>query len=260
MPDNSKISNRKDLKSMFRNGEIPTENHFHSLIDSTINKHDDGFLKNEDDGIVISANKPGRFISFFKQVDDLDSFFLVGHNTLQPESLTFRANGAGEDGKENDNTFYFHNNGSFGLGKRSDEAYRLDVKGFAGFEGRTGTYRRGTVPADGKWHTIVGNLDNCQALEVLARTGVKGKGRFAILHAIALSTYGHSKSSIRKTSAHYGFFWNKIRIRWKSNHTHSYALQIKTIRNYGGDADIFFTIGKLWDDELFLPHGKDYFY
>lgn len=251
MPSNTKICNRNDLKRLFRNGEIPTENHFHSLIDSTINKHDDGFLKNEEDGVVISAsNTTGRFISFFRNMDDLDSFFLVERDGQQPESLTFRAQNNEE--REN-NTFYFHTNGNLGLGKRSDDKFRLDVKGFAGFEGRTGTYRRGAVPADGKWHTVLNGLDNCQALEVVARTGLKGRGRFALLHAVAVSTYGHAKNTIRKTSAHYGFFWNKIKIRWKSHHTHDYALQLKTIRNYGDGVTIFFTIGKLWDDELFLP-------
>ena len=264
MPESTKIINRKDLKDLFRNGEIPTEYHFHSLIDSTINKHDDGFLKSEDDGIVISASKDAhRFISFFKNIDDLDSFFLVERDDQQPESLTFRSQQNSseqqiEDEKGDDHTFFFHTTGSLGLGKRSDKRYRLDVKGFAGYEGRSGTYRQGTVPANGQWQTLIGNLDNCQALEVVARTGIKGKGRFALLHAIALSTYGHSRNTIRKTSAHYGFFWNKIRIRWKSNHTHDYALQIKTIRNYGEGVNIYFTIGKLWDDELYLP--EEYYY
>ena len=258
MQANTRICNRNDLKKLFRNGEIPTENHFHSLIDSTINKHDDGFLKDEDDGIVISSsNDTGRFISFFKSIDDLDSFFLVERDGQQPESLTFRSQQDSNKNKDS-NTFFFHNTGSLGLGKRSDNKYKLDVKGFAGFEGRVGTYRRGTVPANGKWQTIIDNLDNCQAFEVVARTGLKGKGRFALLHAIALSTFGHSRNSIRKTSAHYGFFWNKLRIRWKSNHTHDYALQIKTIRNYGEEVNIYYTIGKLWDDELFLPGGYYY--
>src|SRR3954451_24864311 len=99
MPANTRICNRNDLKKLFRNGQIPTENHFHSLIDSTINKHDDGFLKDEDDGIVISAsNNTDRFISFFKNIDDLDPFFLVQRDGRQPESLTFRQE---QDNNEN---------------------------------------------------------------------------------------------------------------------------------------------------------------
>lgn len=256
--ENSKICNRQDLKKFFRNGEIPSENHFHSLIDSTINKHDDGFLKDEEDGIVISASpSSGRFISFYKDIDDLEPFFVVEKDDVKPESLIFKpiSDNKSDTNKED---FVFDANGSLGLGKKSDKKYKLDVKGFGGMEGRIGTFKQGWVPANGKWQTIVDKLDNCQAFEVVARTGLKGKGRFAILHAYALSTYGKSRNRIRRTSAHYGFFWNKLRIRWKSNHTHDYELQIKTNSNYGDDVKIYFTIGKLWDDALFLP--EEYYY
>ena len=251
-----KICNREDLKKFFRNGEIPSENHFHSLIDSTINKQDDGFSKDKERGLVIAAaTESDRLLTFYKQMNDLEPFFMIEKDELEPQSLRLRA-----DAVENpdEKSFFFSNEGSLGLGKRSEKSYRIDVKGFAAMTGRTGTFRQGKVPADGKWHTIVQNLDNCQAFEVVARTGKKSFGRFAILHAVALSAYGNSRSRIKKTSAHYGYFWNRIRIRWMSHHTHDYHLQIKTGSNYGENIDIYYSVGKLWDDELFLP--DEYYY
>jgi hypothetical protein len=78
------------------------------------------------------------------------------------------------------------------------------------------------------------------------------------MHALALSAFGRSRSKIRKTSAHYGYFWNKLNLRWKGNSTHDYELQLRTNSNYGDDADIYYQISKLWDDECFLP--STYFY
>jgi hypothetical protein len=117
---------------------------------------------------------------------------------------------------------------------------------------------QGQVPSDGKWHSIIEGLDNCQAFEIIARTGKKSFGKFAILHAYALSAFGRSRNRIRKVSAHYGSFWNKIGIRWKSKGTHDYALQLRTNRNYGKDVYIYYKVSKLWDDEKFLP--DEYYY
>lgn len=253
---NNKFVNREDLKKFFRNGEIPTENHFHSLIDSTINKQDDGFLKDKDRGLVIaSASGSDRLITFYKQLNDLDPFFIIEQDGQDQESLKIRP-GVSENPDER--SLFINATGGVGIGKRSDEKYRLDVKGFQGATGRVGTFRQGKVPADGQWHTIVQNLDNCQAFEIVARTGKKSYGKFAMIHAIAVSAFGNSRNKIRKTSSHYGYFWNKIRIRWLSHDTHDYHLQIKTNSNYGNDVDIYYSIGKLWDDELLMP--QEYYY
>jgi hypothetical protein len=87
----------------------------------------------------------------------------------------------------------------------------------------------------------------------MARTGLKGSGRFAIMHAIALSAYGHSRSRIRRTCAHYGFFWNKLKLRWKGS-THNYSLQLRSNSNFGSGVPIHYSITRLWDDEEVI-HG-----
>jgi hypothetical protein len=264
MSDFEKIKSRSrdDLKKFFRNGEIPSENHFCTLIDSMINKQDDGFSRDEENGMIISSTvETGRFLTLFKNIDDLDPFFILEKDDKEDPALRLSP-AAGkrpipaDDHQKNgvdEKSIFFHATGNVGLGKRSDERYKLDVKGFAAMESRVGTYKQGHVPANGQWQTIVANLDNCQAFEVVARTGIKDSGRFAIVHALALSTYGKSSSRIRRTAAHYGFFWNRLRLRWKSNKTHDYELQIKTGRNYGEGVQIYYQITRLWDDLSFLP-------
>jgi hypothetical protein len=255
----SKIYSREDLKHFFRNGEIPTENHFANLIESMLNKQDDGFSKDDENGLIIaSRGSSNKFVTLYKNIDDLNPFFYIEKDERETAALRFTPSLDKNEEKEEQNSFFFHVNGSVGIGARSNGAYKLQVNGFAGFEGRVGTYVQGQVPSDGNWHSIIEGLDNCQAFEIIARTGKKGSGKFAILHAHALSAFGRSRSRIRKVSAHYGSFWNKIRIRWKSKGTHDYALQLRTARNYGKDVYIHYKVSKLWDDEKFLPEAYYY--
>lgn len=256
-----KVYGREELKQYFRNGVMPTENHFGYLIDSTINKQEDGFSKDEDNGLVIAAlGESKRLVSFYRAMDDLEPFFYVEKDEqefpglrLQPNNHTSNDNNA----KQEEQSFFFHMDGNMGVGKKSDPRFKMDVNGFTGMQGRMGTYKAGTVPADGKWHPVIQDLDNCQAFEVVARTGRKGTGRMALMHAVALSTYGSSRNKIRQSCAFYGFCWNKIKLRWKGS-THNYALQLRTNSNYGEGVNIYYSITRLWADELFLP--DEYYY
>lgn len=255
----NKIFSREDLKRFFRNGEIPTENHFSNLIDSTINKQDDGFSKDDENGLIISSRGSSKkFVTLYKNIDDLNPFFYIEKDEREIGALRFTPSGDKNEEKEEENSFFFHENGSVGIGTRSNEEFKLKVNGFVGLQGRVGTYAQGQVPSDGSWHSIIEGLDNCQAFEIIARTGKKGFGKFAILHAHALSAFGKSSNRIRKVSAHYGSFWNKIGIRWKSKGTHDYSLQLRTNRNYGKDVYIHYKVSKLWDDEMFLPEAYYY--
>ncbi|WP_020570424.1 hypothetical protein [Neolewinella persica] len=116
----------------------------------------------------------------------------------------------------------------------------------------------GQVPGDGEWHSILSNLNGVNAFEVVARIdGPKGRGKYAMTHAIALSTFGGkgSRSRITKTRAYYGWFWNRIELKWAGN-TEDYSLKVRTRRHYGlADegkiSQIKFHITNLWDDGLF---------
>lgn len=260
----NKMHTREDLKKFFRNGGIPTENHFSNLIDSMINKQDDGFSKDDENGLRLSSRGNSRkLITLYKNMDDTTPFFFIEKDEQDIAGLRFTAaenadKKKGGKTREEENSFFFHVNGSLGLGTRSNKDYKLQVQGFAAMEGRVGTFLQGDIPANGRWHTIIDGLDNCQAFEVMARTGKKGFGKFAILHAYALSAFGKSRSKITKTSAYFGFFWNKIGIRWKSNGTHDFALQLRTNCNYGHDIKIHYKVTRLWDDDQFL-NDKHYY-
>ncbi|MCZ8286188.1 MAG: hypothetical protein O9353_12105 [Bacteroidia bacterium] len=222
-------------------------------------QQDDGVSKDEENGYIISPlGSSNRLITFYKNMDQMEPFFYVDRDSHQSASLRFTSGTSAADEKQSENASTFlHQDGSVGFGKRCESDLRAEFKGFAGMEGRKGTYRHGDVPADGKWHKVAEDLDNCQAFEVMARTGKKGSGKFSIMHAIALSAFGKSSSSIRKTRAYYGFFWNKLNLRW-SGTTHNYCLELRANRNYGKGVNIYYNIAKLWDDELFLK-GEEYY-
>lgn len=254
-----KIFDRISLKDFFKNGTIPNEKHFSFLIDSMINKQDDGFNKDSENGLILSTTGISKkILTIFKKVDDLDPFYFIEVDENGSYSLKLKPNLDLSEEELAKKSFFFNENGSLGIGERKEEGIKLNVAGFASFEGRTGNYRKGMVPADGKWHPIVSNLNNCHAFEIIARTGKRTTGRFSIIHATALSTFGKSSNKIKKTTAYYGSFLNKLNLRWKSYGTYNYELQLKSNRNYGDNTQIYFRVTDLWDDKLFLP--EEYFY
>lgn len=144
----------------------------------------------------------------------------------------------------------FGNDGKIGVGTFSPRT-NLEVKGTLGAETKIGTYKISSVPADGKWHDLLRNLDDYSAFEVMAQVGKPKTGRHALLHALALSTFGRSKNIIKTTQAWYKWWWwwSKIKMRWAGD-THDYKLQIKTKSNYGEGVKINFHITQLWSSEI----------
>lgn len=259
MADNEikKLHGRAELIEYFRNGRIPNETHFKSLIDSVIIQHDDGISKDEENGYSItSLGTSSKLITFYKNIDRLEPFFFVEKDLLDKPSLKFRSDTLKSEATDEEKSFYFHNDGSLGIGNKSKNSFKLDVNGFTASKGRTGTYNeKKEIPANGEWHDITPELDNCQVFEIVARAGIKHSGKFSIMHATALSAFGKSRSKIRKTRAYYGSFWsfwNKLNLRWYGT-THSYKLQMRSDSNFGPGAMIYYTICELWDDELFVP-------
>jgi len=131
------------------------------------------------------------------------------------------------------------------------------------------------IAADGKWHNVFEkSLSGFQAYEIIASVkGRPGEGRYCLLHAIAVSTFGASYPKISKTCAYYGKWWNKISIRWESRakaieepekdrwwhnlpffkgnkNPRKYNLQMKTKSNYGDDKYISLRISNLYDGNL----------
>ncbi|HMC98538.1 MAG TPA: hypothetical protein VKH37_00245, partial [Ferruginibacter sp.] len=216
---NEKNLRRKDLEEKFKDGTIPKEADFKSLINSMINKQDDGFSKDENNGFEIKITKPKskKFISLYKDLNSPEVFFSIekdDHGTaliLNPLGDDDEADMIGNESIEDSalhKSFYFDTEGKLGIGKMPEDHMKLEVEGFVGMRGRVGTYKIGVAEANGRWQPIIEGLSNCKAFEVVARAGKVNTGKFALLHATALATFGPKKSRIRKSSAHYGWFWN----------------------------------------------------
>jgi hypothetical protein len=274
MDDNKTNYNRENLRNLFKNGLIPSEKDYALLIESTINKLDDGFSKNEVDGLKITkAANSEKLISFYTEIDEDDAAFSIQLNQTPKPGIAITAFNNQKEYTDienklpqpsydplqyNSKSFCFDADGNVGIGRLSNDNYKLDVNGFAGFGGRIGNITS-KIPADGKWHPIITNLNNCQAFEIIASTGKKEKGRFAILHAIALSAFGgkKAKGKINKTSSYYGFCWNKISLKWTGS-AKNYALQMRTGRNYGDNVFIIYYITELWNNR-FYPDPSYYY-
>lgn len=54
------IFNRSTLKGFFQKGKVPTEAHFTNLIDSTLNKLDDGIAKTVEHGLKLAPAVEGQ--------------------------------------------------------------------------------------------------------------------------------------------------------------------------------------------------------
>lgn len=237
------INDREQLKKFFKNGMLPTENHFAILIDSMFNKADDGISKNDVDGLMVfPTGDQQKLLSFYDYIKDKRASWVIVNKTGKKKGLIIR-----EDASESP-TIFFEKGGNVGIGTQSPQQ-KLGVEGIIASTGRMGIHAQGKVPADGKWHDILEGLEDCHAFEIMAYAERKGKGRHALMHATAISTYGKSHSKISKTCAYYGFWWNRITCRWVGS-TFKYGLQIRTLSNYGKDAKISYRVSKLWDNSF----------
>ena len=228
---------RANLKNYFLKGNIPSEKDFHDFIDSCVNKIDDGIIKVKGEGIKILADGPNKeLFNFFDNIDDLNPTWVFNQKT--------------EDGNEGLNIsepnggsrFFIVKGGNIGIGSTKPST-KLEVAGLVGMEGRIGNFSFGEIPATGEWHDVISDLNEYQAFEIVASVGKKGA--HSILHAIAVSTYGKSKSKISKTCGHYGWSRNKLDVRWFGSYF-SYQLQIRTKSNYGEGIMIKYNISKLY--------------
>lgn len=252
------IKSRNVLKKLFQKGQVPSEKNFFDLIDSSVNLVDDGFSKSLGEGLrLFPLDNSRKLLSFFKSIEEKNPAWgievssgedrLYFNNRIGKSVLTLSS--SREDS---------YKTGKVGINLDADKPepeYELDVKGMVGMEGRLGTYRKGEVDADGKWHTVIDELGGCHAFEVVAGVGKPNSGRYALIHALALSTFGRSKNKIKITQAHYGVRCNKLDLRWVGT-TKNFALQIRSRCNYNTEGQkesikIKYYISNLWDEQFY---------
>jgi hypothetical protein len=288
MKNQKNITDRKQLKTFFQKGNLPDQSAFEKLIDSTFNKADDRLDINED-GLMIypSENGKEKLFSFFENKDDADATWamFISKKPTQGISINKLVQTKQKDNSLQENVeppafFIEKEKGKVGIGTNSPRQ-QLEVKGKIASAGRVGNYREDKLDADGEWHNIFATkeLEGCNAFEIMAYAeGEAGDGKYSLMHAIAISTFGNSKPKISKTCAHHGKSWNKIEIRWESRpsrisekttsakrktfdfakwwkhlvslfepkDTFNYNLQLRTKSHYGIDKKIFYKVSVLW--------------
>ncbi len=248
--------NRDILKKFFSEGNLPEEGHFADLIDSMVNRIDDGISSTPEAGLRITPQgDQGRLISFFAKDDANVPMWSIrldrSNNILSIKN------------RNGESVFSAKEDGYIGLGTDSPQT-RLDVMGVVSMTGRRGIYRgdgaeqNGPIikPADGKWHKLLTHLDGCRGFEILAGTGVKNSGRYALMHAIALNCFNGRGRKIKTVHATHRWFWQRIALKWTGN-IDDYDLEIKTWMNYGPDAKIRCNVTEIWNDRFLNDDDLD---
>jgi hypothetical protein len=263
--------NRKTLADKFTNGRMPTQHDFGDLIDSTVNIVDDGFDKDAQDGMkVAQAGSTGKLISFYDEItvrDPIWSFafsmpdsgggygsvqnlgIFHGREKLPGITLAGAANGGQENsGAENPDEVKI----LVGVNTNAPE-HEMDVRGVVASDGRIGREgkKQFRVKADGQWHPIIEKLDGCHAFEITAGVGMKKSGKYALLHAFALSTFNSKKGNITAHQAYFSSKCDQIELRW-AGITNDYALQMRTRCDFGSSGKdqvyVRYYITRLWFD------------
>ncbi|OHX64971.1 hypothetical protein [Flammeovirga pacifica] len=232
------LQDRNTLKEFFKKGALPSASHFSDLIESSVNKIDDGLNKNMENGLSVTpVGRSEKLISFFKNIEEKSPLWSFDIDKAT-ESIHLK--------DKNKNSLISFTHQKVGI-QKEDPQYTLDVNGWIGAEGVIGTYKQGKIPGDGKWHNILENLSGCHMYEIVAGIGKKQTGKYSMIIANAVSTYGKSKSAIDYTRAYYGVRCNQIQLRWKGD-VFNYALQMRTRCDYEDDILIKYYITKKWYD------------
>lgn len=254
---------RPTLKKYFRNGALPTSEHYADLIDSAVNRIDDGFDKTERDGLrIASLGASPTLLSFYNGAGASEAAWAIRHGrTAGTLHLHPRPDpDAGPPG------LALTGDGQVGV-HLADPAWRLDVDGVARMRGRIGVAGPAeVVPADGRWHDVTGSLTGCHALEIVAGAGGQpGKGRYALVHAIALNAYNprnpflnwlFRRRRIRKTGAVFGSYADRLRLRWRGS-SRDYHLQLRTNSDFGTGIGIRYYVTRLWFDTAMQGSRSD---
>lgn len=254
---------RTTLKKFFRDGALPNAEQYADLIDSSVNRIDDGFDKTEQDGLrIASLGTSPTLLSFYNGAGASEAAWTVGH-ARTPGTLHIRRGTEGRPGLRTEGApdtppgLALTRDGQMGVNV-ADPEWRLDVDGVARMRGRIGhAGPKSKVPADGRWHDITERLTGCHAFEIMAGAGGEpGRGRYALMHAIALNAYNprnpllnwvFGRRSIRRQNAMFGSFADRMRLRWVGT-SRDYRLQLRTNSHFGSGIVIRYYITRLWFD------------
>ena len=242
------IFNRTSLKGFFQKGQAPTEVHFANMIDSMVNKIDDGFAKTSEHGLKLSpVGKSKKLISFYEDIKEKEPLWDISVNLQESEKGLSISEG------DQHHRLFFQDGGNIGVGTSTPNS-RLEVNGAVGMKGRLGTYEeKSEVAADAEWHNLLTTREGCRAFEVVCKVNrEEGRGKYAMAHCMAVCA--QRKGKVRVTQAYYGWFWHRLRFRWLFMGDNA-ILQVRTSSHYGVDEDnrtiqIKYHVTSLWEDKL----------
>ena len=248
--------NRITLKQFFQRGALPTESQFHDLIDSNLNMVDEGFDRSAEYGVEISplGDKP-TLLSFYRDQQDGKPAWTIRHDEKR-ENLLVEVPGEAP-------TLSVAPGHRVGINK-PNPLHELDVDGIVASHGRMGV--QGRVLANGQWHVIVGGLSGCHAFEVVAGTGKKRTGHYALMHAFAVNAFNprgwffnflNLKRRITYHQAYYRSMRSKLKLRWRPADTRAglqqhplYQLELRSNFDFGPEIYIQYNITRLWFDDF----------
>lgn len=263
--------NRSTLRNYFRVGAMPSAEHFADLVDSSINKLEEGFDKTPEDGFKVSSLEDNaKLVSFYRDTAPNVSLWSISYDA-RIDSLLFHHQDQTKTGETAaEPVLSMTQQGRVGVNTVAP-AQALDVNGVVKSIGRMGTQPLPdqNVPADGQWHNITELLEGCHALEVVAGVGIKRKGRYALLRAVALNTCNPTgfwsklfnwKNPIKCQQAYYKSSADKLNLRWvaaehdgdSSAAYRPYYLQARSNTDYGEGYFIRYHITQLWFDDYML--------
>lgn len=258
--------NRETLKRRFGDGEMPSSSDFSDLIESVLNIHDDGIAHNERDGLRLTqVGGNHHVLSLYGTVEERSAawgFGLDQHRgslTLEVARHGHEADGPADDDDDDGGGHAVltllspgeqQRNARIGINNRHPRC-ELDVDGIVAAAGRMGAEGSNAALADAQWHTIAGPFQACTALEVMAGAGRPNTGKYALMHAFALRTFG-AKGEFTYHQAHYDSRRHRMELRWLDNKDvpGDYYLQIRVKCAYGADTSISYQITALWFDPL----------
>lgn len=243
---------RKTLINYFRSGALPGANHFGELIESTVNKVDDGFDKHPKDGLKLAWLDETNLMSFYTKNDREHAVWRVAHEP-KPNSLKFVA----ADATASSLTI---GEGKVGINVATPTA-ALDVDGVMRAGGRMGQPSSGgAIEASVGWKPLTDWETGCNAFEVVAGVG-RGKSRFAMLHAIAINAnnptnpflnwlWPNLNRPINTVRSGYGRFRDRLELKWQTDtvNRRKYRLMIRSRCPFKGNTYIHAYVTRLWFD------------
>jgi hypothetical protein len=256
------MEGRAQLKKKFEAANIGYES-YRALIDSTINKKDDGIDIDERDGLRLApGSDSGRLLSLFGDRAGTAAEWFIRLNPENTKGLDISSE------LTQGRTLFLTVEEEFvddelihevrvGIGTIKPQ-FTLDVEGTVAMRARVGTFKADSVPADKQWHSILAEgdgLNDCQAYEIFAHIYDTKTERYALTHAVILIAKGRRGERITITRAGSSYLWGRFLNRIKFRIKREYGKEVVQMRardHYGFTNDgkpkmIFYRVTKIWD-------------